>query len=216
MTRFEKAACLVIVAGLIALNAPAFGQVVITDGLKVEPARSKDRQSGKTTVRKKDQPPPQPETPTFTATGSAFESTKEKAKESAIRAAVEKLHEYLMEQNPQISKYPTTEMVRKMLLEDQETVTEEPDPIAERAGKKEMMYKTTVAVKVKPQDVRSMRGRERSSEALWVLAGIGGLAAVLGVFFRIDSWTKGYLTSWLVLGTVGAASLLGGLWWMAK
>jgi hypothetical protein len=49
-----------------------------------------------------------------------------------------------------------------------------------------------------------------------VLAGIGGLAGMIALFFRVDSWTKGYLTSWLVLGTVGAAALLAGLWWMAK
>jgi hypothetical protein len=213
MTRFETAVCLAIVAGLAALHAPAFGQVVVTDGVRVE-AQAPPAKSGKG-AKKAPAPPAQPETPTFTATG-AFEATKEKAKESAIRAAVEKLHEHLLEQDPPIAKYPTTEFVRKMLLEDQEKVIEEPDPIAERAGKKEMMYKMTVAVKVKPQDVRSMRSRDRASEALWVLAGLGGLAGVLAVFFRIDSWTKGYLTSWLVLGTVGAASLLAGLWWWAK
>jgi hypothetical protein len=49
-----------------------------------------------------------------------------------------------------------------------------------------------------------------------VLAGLGGVAGVLAMFFRIDAWTKGYLTSWLVLGTVGAGGLLAGLWWWAK
>ena len=65
------------------------------------------------------------------------------------------------------------------------------------------MYQAEVAVKVRPEHIRELRARERSSEALWVLAGLGGLAGVLAVFFRIDAWTKGYLTSWLVLGTVG-------------
>ena len=83
-------------------------------------------------------------------------------------------------------------------------------------GNKETRYEVEVAVKVRPQDIRSLRSTDRSSEALWVLAGLGGLAAVIAVFFKIDSWTKGYLTSWLVLGTVGAASLLAGLWWWAK
>jgi hypothetical protein len=89
-------------------------------------------------------------------------------------------------------------------------------PIELPGGKTETMYQAEVAVKVKPEHVRALRSRDRSSEALWVLAGLGGLAGVLAVFFRIDAWTKGYLTSWLVLGTVGAAALLTGLWWFAR
>jgi len=160
--------------------------------------------------------PPKPEEPTFTVTGG-FESTKEKAKESAIRAAVEKVHEYLLEQDPPVSRMPTTELVRKMLLEGQETVIEEPDPdpTVSEADKK-LLKRMTVAVKVRPEHIRDLRSRDRSSEALWVLAGLAGLAGVVAVFFRIDAWTKGYLTSWLILGTVGAATLLGGLWWWAK
>ena len=78
------------------------------------------------------------------------------------------------------------------------------------------MYRVKVAVKVRPEHVRELRSQERASDGLWILAGLGALAGVLAVFFKIDAWTKGYLTSWLVLGTVGAASLVGGLWWMAK
>lgn len=161
------------------------------------------------------------EEPTFTAAGG-FETTKEKAKESAIRAAVEKLHDYLQEQSPPVTRHPTTEMVRRMLVRhpgasaaDAEygKVTEQ---VIEVSGKNETLYQAEVAVKVRPENVREVRARERSSEALWVLAGLGGLAAVLAVFFRIDAWTKGYLTSWLVLGTVGAAALLAGLWWFAR
>jgi len=221
MTRFETAVSLVIVAGLVALNAPAFGQVVVSDGVKVEPVKSKDRQPGKATVKKKDQPPPPPEPPTFTVKGD-FKQNKEKAFESAVLAAVERFHEYLMEQDPPITKYPTTEMVRKMIVKHPDLSQSDTDVGKAEEGDidvgsvKEKQYRVEVAVKVKPQDIRVMRTRERSSEALWVLAGIGGLAAVIAVFFRIDSWTKGYLTSWLVLGTVGAASLLAGLWWMAK
>src|SRR5262249_32475495 len=151
--------------------------------------------------------PPKPEEPTFLVAGG-FDATKEKAKESAIRAAVEKVHEYLLEQDPPVTRMPTTELVRKMLLEGQETVIEEPDPdptISE--ADKKPMYRMTVAVKVRPEHIRDLRSRERSSEALWVLAGLAGLAGVVAVFFRIDAWTKGYLTSWLILGTVGAATL---------
>jgi hypothetical protein len=106
-------------------------------------------------------------------------------------------------------------MVQRMLLSDQEKVVEEPD-INKTTGESKPMYRVTVAVRVEPQHIRELRSLERSSEALWVLAGLGGVAGVLAMFFRIDSWTKGYLTSWLVLGTVGAGAVLAGLWWWAK
>jgi hypothetical protein len=157
--------------------------------------------------------PPKPEEPTFTVTTAEFLSTKDKAREDAIREAVEKVHQYLLEQDPPITRMPTTEMVRKMLLADQEVFKEEQITVE---GKTETRYQATVAVKVRPEHMRALRSRDRSSEALWVLAGLAGLAGVVAVFFRIDSWTKGYLTSWLILGTVGAATLLGGLWWWAK
>ncbi|HKA07568.1 MAG TPA: hypothetical protein VKD71_09945 [Gemmataceae bacterium] len=156
--------------------------------------------------------PPKPEEPTFTVTGE-FLSTKEKAREDAIREAAAKVHQYLLEQDPPITRMPTTEMVRKMLLTDQEVFKDEQITVE---GKTETRYQATVAVKVRPEHMRALRSRDRSSEALWVLAGLAGLAGVVAVFFRIDAWTKGYLTSWLVLGTVGTATLLGGLWWWAK
>jgi len=129
---------------------------------------------------------------------------------------VDKLHEYLMRQDPPVTQKPTTKFVRKLLINQLETVQETDDPILSGSGKPEKMYQATIALKVDPEHVRELRAQDRSSEALWILAGLGGLAAVVAGFFRIDAWTKGYLTSWLALGTVGAASLLAGLWWWAK
>jgi hypothetical protein len=136
--------------------------------------------------------PPKPEEPTFVVSGG-FETTKEKAKESAIRAAVEKVHQYLLEQQPPVTRDPSIEMVRKMVIPNQGAseldrdigkVTEQE---IEVSGKSEKCYQVEVAIKVRPEHVRSLRSRERSSEALWILAGLGGLAAVFGVFFKIDS-----------------------------
>jgi hypothetical protein len=159
--------------------------------------------------------PAKPVEPTFTANGG-FQSSREKAREDAIRAAVDALHEYLLQQDPPITRMPTTKFVRKMLLNDQEKIVPTDEPVATPDGRSEIMYRATVAVKVEPEHVRELRSQERSSEALWVLAGLAGLAVVAAGFFRIDAWTKGYLTSWLALGTVGASSLLAGLWWWAR
>src|SRR5262249_47630369 len=99
-------------------------------------------------------------------------------------------------------------------IEQLEKVDEE--NVLSSDGKSEKMYRVTIALKVDGEHVRELRSQDRSSEALWILAGLGGLAAGGGGFFWVDAWTKGYPISWLVLGTVGAASLLAGLWWWAK
>jgi hypothetical protein len=226
MNRFETTIVALAAFALAALHAPVFGQVVRFDvdgkdtgaGKQVAPDVKNGKQQAKVVKKGHEMPPPPPKEPTFTATGG-FESTKEKARESAVRAAVEKLHDYLAKQDPPITQMPSdrrsTELVRKMLLDDQEKITEG-EPVVTDSGKSEPMYRSTIAVRVEPHHIRELRSQERSSEALWILAGLGGLAALFAVFFRIDAWTKGYLTNWLVLGTVGTAALLGGLWWMAK
>jgi hypothetical protein len=167
--------------------------------------------------------PPKPEEPTFTVAGDAYDATKEKARETAIHEAVQKVHDYLLEQDPPVNRMPTIEMVRKMLIKhpgaseaDAEFGLVREQPIEPPGGKVETRYQVEVAVKVRPEHIRELRSQERSSEALWVLAGLAGLALVCAVFFKIDAWTKGYLTSWLVLGTIGSATLLLGLWWWAK
>ena len=148
--------------------------------------------------------------PTFTAQGG-FENSLEKARQSALLAAREKFQEYLAGQDEPIGREPGTELVRRMLLANREQVQEEAIK-SPTANGTETMYRVTVAVRVEREHLRMMRSRERSSDAL----GYVGLAAVVlfgtAGFFRLDSMTKGYVTTWLLLGTVGAGALLLGLW----
>jgi hypothetical protein len=180
---------------------------------------------GKGRSGKQARPPAEPPTkePTFYAEGT-FMPTPEKGRDSAIEAAVEKLHEYLMQQDPPVTKYPTKDLVRKMIVRHPKAsdadveygkVTLNTEELL--AGtKEETLYRVEIALRVEPEQVRELRAQERSGEALWVVAGVAALALVLAAFFRIDAWTKGYLTSWLVLGTIGAAGLLFGLLWFAR
>jgi len=226
MTRFESTAVLAIAALIGAAYSPAFGQYIVIDGAKGGEARTVNPEvkgpNGKVKVGKAPKAqaaaePEKPIEPTFTATGG-FESSPEKARESAIRAAVDKLRDHLAEQDPPVHRMPNhpVDFIRGMLIEKQEKTVTDDTFINEKSGQTETMYRMTVAVKVSPEKVRELRSQERSSEALWILAGLGGLAGLVAVFFRVDAWTKGYLTSWLVLGTVGATTLLAGLWWWAR
>ena len=225
MTRFETTIAVAAAALIAVAHSPALAQrgekgqayIEFDGGTRQVTAEVKGGKAPKTPrpgPAHREAEPSKPAEPTFTATGG-FEATKDKARESAVRAAVEKLHEHLLAQDPPVTRMPSAKAVRHMLLADREKTVEEPF-VDERTGQTEVMYRMTVAVKVEPEQVRELRSQERSSEALWVLAGLGGLAAVAAGFFRVDAWTKGYLTSWLALGTVGAASLLAGLWWWAK
>jgi hypothetical protein len=221
MTRFETTVTLAIAALVGAAYSPAFGQYVRFDGGTKEVTAEVKGPEGKARPGRAPRAPspPKPEEPvepTFMASGH-LAGTVEKARENAIQTAVENLREYLAKQDPPVERMPPnpTEFVRKRLIEKYEKT----DTIQDRddeTGQTVTLYKVTVAVRVEPDQVRQLRSRERASDALWVLAGLAGLAAVGAVFFRIDAWTKGYLTSWLVLGTVGAATLLAGLWWWAK
>ncbi|HEX3151936.1 MAG TPA: hypothetical protein VHR66_27940 [Gemmataceae bacterium] len=226
MTRFESTAVLAIAALIGAAYSPAVAQYIVIDGAKGGESRPVTPEvkgpNGKVKPGKapKAQPiaePEKPVEPTFTATGG-FESTPEKARESALRAAVDKFRDYLAEQESPVHRMPNHPMdfVRTMLIEKQEKVVTEEAFVNEKTGQTETMYRMTVAVHVTPEKVRELRSQERSSEALWMLAGLGGLAGLAALFFRLDAWTKGYLTSWLALGAVGATTLLAGIWWWAK
>jgi len=222
MTRFETTVALAIIAGLAVVNSPAFAQrVAIGEDLP------KAEKSGKGKTPRPARPvkpeePPKPEEPTFTVVSTTFFPTKEKAREDAIQAAVDRVHDYLLQQEPPVTRMPSIEMVRKMVIKHPKAseadaefgvVTAQP---VESPGKTEDYYQVEIAIKVRPEHIRELRSKDRSSEALWVLAGLAGLAAVVAGFFRIDAWTKGYLTSWLMLAAVGTACLMGGLWWWAK
>ena len=208
MTRLETFAAAVTAAVLLAVHAPAAAQTVVgenDDAPKVQvTSKAKPGKATKT--------PKPPEEPTFRIQGG-LETTREAARESAIRAAVDEVLKRLTEEQPPVYKRPPMELVRRMILDGQDRVI---DHQIQFPTGTETRFEVEVAVKIRPEHIRELRSQERASDGLWVLAGLGGLAGVLALFFKIDTWTKGYLTSWLVLGTVGAASLVGGLWWMAK
>lgn len=210
MTRFETTAAVAAAVLIAAAYSPALAQrgaKAVDGGTKHVTPEAKGGKGPR--EQRVDEPP------TFTVPGE-WEKSKELARESAIRAAVDKLHEYLMQQDPPVRHKPTTRFIldKKLIKEQLDKTDEEYVPSSD--GTSEKMYRMTLALRVDPEHIRDLRSQDRSSEALWILAGLGGLALVVAGFFRIDAWTKGYLTSWLALGTVGAASLLAGLWWWAK
>jgi hypothetical protein len=127
-------------------------------------------------------------------------------------AAKEKFHEYLSNLDEPITRDPNLDLIRQMMLTTREVVQEEAIKSASSSSGTETMYRVTIALKVTPDHIRSMRTRERSSEALGIIGLLAlGLFVVAG-FFRLDAMTKGYVTTWLMLGMVGLGAMLLGFW----
>lgn len=177
------------------------------DGKRVVESRAKTGTEKEAYERAKGNPPVEP---TFTAQGG-FENSLDKARQSALHAAKDKFRDYLRSQDDPVDREPSTELVRRMLIPNQEQVQEEAIK-SPTSSSPETMYRVTVGVKVQHEHLRAMRTRDRSSEALGVI----GLAAVVLLatagFFRLDAMTKGYVTSWLLVGAVAAGSALLGVW----
>ena len=103
MTRLETAVAAVTAAVLLAVHAPAVAQTIVVDGEVTEAPKAQ------VTIRAKGKPtkapaaPKPPEEPTFRVLGG-LENNKDRARDSAIRAAAEKVHEYLLEQEPPVER----------------------------------------------------------------------------------------------------------------
>ncbi len=78
------------------------------------------------------------------------------------------------------------------------------------------MYKITLDVEITPGQVRNLYGRERIALGMWTLGGLMGILGVVALLFRLDEWTKGYLTWWLMIAGAGAVVALVLSWWWAK
>jgi hypothetical protein len=218
MTKLEKYTIAMIGIVLLAANSAVIGQ---------SPAPSPPRAK----VVAREQPPqapkkPKPERKPNLFVQGGYEVSKEKAIQSAKVAALEKVHDYAGKQESPVRRMPTAEQIEKMIVkhpglsesvdaEDKGTkITEE--NISTGGGSEEKMFRSEIALHVSPDNLREMRSHDRSIEALKVLGGIAALTALIAIFFRIDVWTKGYLTGWLFLTAVGAASLLIGMWFWAS
>lgn len=148
--------------------------------------------------------------PTFTAQGG-FENSLERAKQSAILVARDQFQEYLRNQEESINREPSTELIRRMLINTQEKV-ETTTIKSDLSNKPDTMYRVTVAVKVESEHLRLMRTRDRSSEALGVIGIIAMVLFLIAGFFRLDMITKGYITRWLFFGMIGIGALVLGVW----
>lgn len=138
-----------------------------------------------------------------------FRTSIASARESALQAAQERMREWLGKQNPPIRRAPSLESI------DREMIKKEHSPQEEQIlDRKDKMYKVTLEVDLKPKDVRSLRERDRVVSGLWTLGGLLAIIGVIALLFRLEEWTKGYLTRWLIAAGIAAILLLVGGWFL--
>ena len=66
-----------------------------------------------------------------------------------------------------------------------------------------------------PRDIeKKFRSAGRVTTGLWGVGCATVAFLVIGAFFRLDEWTKGFLTNWLMIGAAGVIAGLGVFWFL--
>lgn len=132
--------------------------------------------------------------------------TAEQAREDALQQARAHLQAYLQTLRPPVEVVPTIEQIQQHMLRSSFTTEPKhfPPPIDEK------MMKVALEIELSPDDLRQLRAQDRAFWGTKLFAGMFALLAVVTLFFRLDEWTRGYLTSWLGLaGLVLFLSFIG-------
>ncbi len=140
-----------------------------------------------------------------------FRPSLASARESALQTAQERMREWLGKQNPPIRRVPSLETIRREMIRH-----EGPPQQEQILNQKDKMYKVTMEVVLHPKHVRGLRERDRVVTGFWTLGGLLGILGIAAVLFRIDEWTKGYLTHWLIAAGVFAVGTLFAAWWFVR
>ena len=136
-----------------------------------------------------------------------WSSSPEAARDSAVRAAQRRLQIVLAELTPPLNRAPSLEMIQDELISGVQRAQERFEGRINGP-----MYKITLDLKVGPSQLKELRREDRVAWAAWLIGGISILLGLVSIGFRLDEWTRGYLTRWLVIGTVVIIILVGVAW----
>jgi hypothetical protein len=136
-----------------------------------------------------------------------WSSSPEAARESALRAAQRRLQIVLAETTPPVNRAPSLDMIQDELIIG---VHREQERFEGRING--TMYKITLDLKVGPNALKELRREDRVAWAAWLMGGISIVLGLVSIGFRLDEWTRGYLTRWLIIGTVAIIVLVGVAW----
>jgi hypothetical protein len=144
-----------------------------------------------------------------------FRPSIESARESVLHAAQLRLRDWLAQQNPPIRRVPSLDQIYREMKRVEQPPQVEQILISEDNSQVKM-YKITMDVEFLPKQIRDLRERDRISFGMRTFGGLLGILGVAALLFRLDEWTKGYLTGWLMAAAAGLIGLVAALWWWGR
>jgi hypothetical protein len=134
--------------------------------------------------------------------------TVEKAKESALEEAQAFLIRLLQAEGIALPWEPSVEWVEQNLLSPGNPIKKE---TADFEGKPYTSW--TIELRIDPEHLRYFRQQDRVRWGAFI-TGLGiALFIVIAIYYRLDDWSKGYLTKWLATGGVVLLLSFGAIWW---
>lgn len=140
----------------------------------------------------------------FTVRSEKPASTEPVAVADAVATARVELMKRLQALDPPVVASPTMVGMRTEYIKEKRAVqpSEADRELWKAAGLSPNQVYAEVDVEVSESQVQKLRASERVGGALKVTALVFAVLLAAHGFFRLDAWTKGYLTGWLALGAV--------------
>jgi hypothetical protein len=145
---------------------------------------------------------------------------QERAKFHAATKVRAQVEQYLRSQAPGLEWIPPLAYIERHLLKDPPERRPEKDT-AEEDGRPVRCWEWTVAISQQDwNDILRHDNDRRVHHRLGllgrILAAVVALLAVVTGYIRLDDWTKGYYTGWLLAGAAGGLALVGtALWFLS-
>lgn len=145
---------------------------------------------------------------------------QQQAKKDALKKAGVLVEGYLRTEAPALERMPSLAYIKRHLMKEPPTRLKDKDqtPFADKhlecwAWKVALSQSDWKDILHQDND---RRVQERMAWLGKILAGLLVLLTVVAGFFRLDDWTKGYYTTWLLAGGVGSLVLAGALLWLVS
>ncbi len=137
-----------------------------------------------------------------------FQESKDKARRDAIQVAQEQIKAHLQSMDKPIQRTPAFDLINDQMVKNVKYDEQDLGNVS-----KEKFYRATIKVEVNSGHLKTLRGRDRSADLALCLLGSTLLLGVGALFFKVDAYTGGHITRWLIPCTIGIAAVVGALWW---
>ena len=162
------------------------------------------------TARAEEGPRVQPNGDALFMVRGDYRGSEAAARDNVLQAAQLRIRDWLQSRDPPVQHFPSLEEIRKYMVTNEGIVSTQEIP------PNELQYKMELMLTVTPEEVRKLLSKDRVYGTAWSFAGLMVVLGVAAVVLRLDEWSKGYLTKWLLYAGAAAMGGLLALWWWAR